>query len=165
MKNHFACVRTLAIFLSAGLLAACAGYAPNDTLAGKNRAAVIEALGQPFSETTIANGTRLNFPRGPFGKHTYFVFLDSEGRVSQWAQVLTEKNFDLIKPGMSQNDVIGIIGESKEIFGLSRGRGYVWNYRFVSPHCFWFQIEFTAQNAVRSTGYSRPPECRVRGRG
>lgn len=103
------------------------------------------------------------FPRGPWGKQTYFVYFDPAGTMTRWTQVLDEKNFDLIKPGMHRNEVIAIIGESKATYGLARNRGYVWNYRYVNTFCMWFNIEFAPENLVRSTGYSKPPECRIRG--
>ncbi len=102
------------------------------------------------------------YARGPFGKHTYFVYMDQDGLVERWVQVLHEKNFEQIKPGMTREEVVSIIGESKDAFGLARHRGYVWNYRYVNPHCFWFQIEFTKEDIVRSTGYGKPPECNIR---
>ncbi len=102
------------------------------------------------------------YPRGPFGKHTFFVYLNRDGFMEHWAQVLNEKNFERITPGLKRDDVVSTIGESKDIFGLARNRGYVWNYRYMNPHCFWFQIEFTAEDIVRSTGYGKPPECRIR---
>jgi hypothetical protein len=69
----------------------------------------------------------------------------------------------LIKPDMHRDDVISILGPAKDTYGLARERGYVWNYRYVNAHCFWFNIEFTKDNLVRSTGYSKPKECRPKG--
>jgi len=119
-------------------------------------------MGQPSTELTTQEGKVMMYPRGPFGKHTYFVYLNPDDKVERWTQVLDEKNFARIKPGMHRDEVVATIGESKAMFGLARERGYVWNYRYVTPHCFWFQIEFARDDTVRSTGYGRPPECRVR---
>jgi hypothetical protein len=145
------------------LLNACAGYSPNDRLLGSNREQVIQVMGKPAIEIAIPEGHVMQYPRGPFGKHTYFVYLNPDDKVERWTQVLDEKNFARIKPGMHRDEVVAIIGESKAVFGLARDRGYVWNYRYITPHCFWFQIEFTSDDTVRSTGYGQPPECRVRG--
>jgi hypothetical protein len=68
----------------------------------------------------------------------------------------------MIKGRIYFNDVTDLITQISGIFGLARDRGYVWSYRYVTPHCFWFQIEFASGDTVRSTGYSQPPECRVR---
>jgi len=149
--------------LSLMLLTGCAGYAPDDRLIGENSEKITQTLGKPSSEFKSGDGSVLIFPRGPRGKHTYFVYLDQDGKAVRWTQVLDEKNFALIKPDMHRNEVIAIIGEAKDTYGLARNRGYVWNYRYVNSHCLWFNIEFSKDDSVRSTGYSKVPECRFRG--
>lgn len=155
------CLSIISLAAAALLISACAGYDPNDRLIGSSRDQVVEVLGAPSMERSSAEGYVMMYPRGPFGKHTYFVYLNEDGKVMRWAQVLNEKNFDRIKPGMHRDEVIMIIGEAKDTFGLARDRGYVWNYRYITPHCFWFQIEFTREDVVRSTGYGKPTECRI----
>ena len=150
-------------FLFTVLLTGCAGYAPDGRLIGESRAKIIQTLGKPSGELKSADESVLIFPRGPKGKHTYFVYVDQDGRMTRWTQVLDEKNFELIKPEMRRDEVVAIIGEAKDTYGLGRERGYVWNYRFINAHCFWFNIEFTNEHLVRSTGYSKPPECRPKG--
>jgi hypothetical protein len=159
LQLHLSAVVLLAATL---LLSACAGYAPNNGMLGNSREQVIQVMGQPSTELTTPEGRVMQYPRGPFGKHTYFVYLNSDDEVMRWTQVLDEKNFARIEPGMRVDEVVATIGASRDTFGLARGRGYVWNYRYVTPHCFWFQIEFASDDTVRSTGYSQPPECRVR---
>jgi hypothetical protein len=149
--------------LSVLVLYGCSGYAPHNTMLGSSRDQVIQVMGKPAIEISIPEGHVMQYPRGPFGKHTYFVHLNPDDKVIRWTQVLVEKNFARIRPGMHRDEVVATIGESKAVFGLARDRGYVWNYRYVTPHCFWFQIEFASDDTVRSTGYGKPPECRVRG--
>ncbi len=144
------------------LLNACAGYSPNDRMLGNSREQVIQVMGNPAIEIATPEGRVMQYPRGPFGKHTYFVYLNEDGKITGWTQVLDEKNFARIKPGLHRDEVVAIIGPSRDTFGLARNRGYVWNYRYITPHCFWFQIEFAGDDTVRSTGYGQPPECRVR---
>ena len=144
-------------------LTGCAGYAPDDRLIGEKSEKIIQTLGKPSSELKSADGTVLIFPRGSRGKHTYFVYLDQDGKAVRWTQVLDEKNFALIKPDMHRDEVVTIIGEAKDTYGLARDRGYVWNYRYVNSQCLWFNIEFSKDNLVRSTGFSKVPECRFRG--
>ena len=64
----------------------------------------------------MRHGTgRLEFARGPYGKHTYMVDFDADGRLLSWEQVLTENNFFQVQ-----------IGETKEavvIDGLGRRSG------------------------------------------
>jgi hypothetical protein len=144
------------------MLGACAGHGPGESMLGNSREQVLQLLGEPSTELTIPQGKVMIYPRGPFGKRTYFVYLNHHDFVERWTQVLEEKNFALINPGMHRDDVVATIGPSRDTVGLARDRGYVWNYRYLTPHCLWFQIEFSSNDTVRSTGYGRPPECRVR---
>ena len=158
LRRHASVARLIATTL---LVSACAGYAPDNRILGNSRDQVVQTLGQPSTEVVTPEGKVMMYPRGPFGKHTYFVYFNADGLVARWAQVLDEKNFARIKPGMRQDEVVAMIGESKDRFGLARDRGYVWNYRYVTPHCVWFQIEFANDDTVRSKGYGQPPECRI----
>jgi hypothetical protein len=155
-------ILSMIIILLTGLLSACAGYGPTNSMIGSSKDHLVSVLGKPSTELQISDGQLLIYSKGPFGKQTFFVYLNRDGVVQRWTQVLDEKNFERIVPGMTRDQVIESIGEAKDRFGLARDRGYVWNYRYVNPFCFWFQIEFAADDTVRSTGYSKPPECRVR---
>ena len=148
-------------FSAAILLGACVSYAPSDHIVGQHRTQVVQILGHPSTELQNLDGDVMIYPRGPLGKHTYFIYLNQEAVAVRWEQVLEEKNFAKVNQGMSQDQVIRLIGISKDTFGLARGRGHVWNYRYVNPHCLWFQIEFTIEGTVRSSGYGKPPECRI----
>jgi hypothetical protein len=160
MKNRLACIVSTLLVL---LLCGCMTYAPTDRWIGESREQIIQAMGKPSKELNASDARVMIFPRGPWGKHTYFVYLDQTGAMTRWSQVLEEKNFELIRPGMTRDEVVAIIGDSKVTYGLARDRGYVWNYRYMNTFCFWFNVEFTKEHIVRSTGYSKPPECRVRG--
>lgn len=159
-------LRSVAIAMmgSIGMLAGCAtSYAPSERLIGNSREQVIAELGQPNPRPLeLGSASRLDFPRGPFGKHTYSVYFDDSGRAVGFTQLLTEDNFNAIVPGMDQVEVIDRIGVATDTFGLARNRGYVWNYRYENYLCKWFQIEFTPEQKVRSAGYGVPPECRRR---
>jgi hypothetical protein len=144
------------------LLSACAGYSPNNGMVGSSREQLIQVMGKPAIEVATPNGRIMQYPRGPFGKHTYFVYLDQNDILVSWTQVLDEKNFALIQPGMHRDDVIAIIGESRVSNGIAFGRGYVWSWRYANFHCTWFRAEFTPDHIVRSTMYQKPPECSIR---
>ncbi len=141
-------------------LSGCASYAPDRSVIGLSREEVVARLGDPYPAPSGVRANRLDFPRGPYGKHTYFVHFDEQGRATRVEQVLSEERFDQIAPGMSTDEVIQRIGISRSTFGLARERGFVWSYRYENPLCRWFQIEFTKEGTVRSAGYSKPPECR-----
>ncbi len=143
----------LVIAFAALLASGCASYSPRSALVGQSRATLIEQMGEPEREVERQDLKQLHFPRGPAGSHTYFVYVDRNDRVVRWEQVLTEERFNTIRPGMSRDEVIDILGITKITNGLARNRGYVWHYRYATPHCQSFVIEFTAEDVVRSAGY------------
>ena len=150
-----------ASLVASALLASCASYAPSASIIGLSREQVIARLGNPEPAPSGDNPPRLDFPRGPMGKHTYFVYFDEQGKAVRFEQALTEARFSKIVPDISTEQVIQLIGISRSTFGLARDRGFVWSYRYENPLCQWFQVEFTTEGKVRSAGYSKAPECRV----
>lgn len=140
-------------------------YEPKQGLLGKTRADVLSVMGPPKIEQESEAATRMVYPRGPYGKHTYVITLDREGKVTDWKQVLTEENFNKILPGMTASQVEFLIGPSFLKTQLARQRGEFWAYRFHSPFCIWFEVEFDSDARVRSAGYGLPPECRGGRRG
>ncbi len=141
------------------LLGACAAYGPPEAVVGLSRQAVLARLGQPELERRLNEGSRLEFPRGPYGKHTWFVYLDAHDRVSRAEQVLTEQNFARVDVGMSQDALRQLLGRPNQVQLLGRARGVVWSYRYENNFCLWFQVELSLQQQVRSAGFGEPPEC------
>jgi len=141
------------------MLHACASYTPPKELAGISREALIAQMGVPDMERRLDTGSRLEFPRGPYGHHTWFVYLDSSGKATRAEQVLTPQNFSRIDVGMGQDEVRMLLGRPGEIQGLGRSRGEVWSYRYENYDCQWFQVELSLEKQVRSAGYGQPPEC------
>ncbi len=155
-------VATATCIATAVMLSACAtSYSPSPDIVGKSPTEVMAKLGSPMPAPDSLEGVRrLDFPRGPFGRHTYVVHFGQDGKAERFEQVLKEENFARIKPGMDVSEVREVIGVSRDTFLLGRERGFVWNYRYITPLCQWFQIEFTKEARVRSSGYGLPPECR-----
>ena len=147
------------LLLGVRLLSACSSYAPPDALIGMTRDELVAHMGPPDLERQTDSGSRLEFPRGPFGTQTWFVYFDAAGRAVRAEQVLTEKNFSRIDVGMAQDDVRQLLGRPSKVQGLARSRGVVWSYRYDNYSCNWFQVELTLEQQVRSAGYGQPPEC------
>ena len=145
------------------LLSACSGYAPPNEVVGATRDSIVARMGPPDVQRAVEGGTRLEFPRGPYGRHTYFVYLDANGCATRFEQVLTEARFNQINPGMTQDAVLLALGRPSEVWRLGRNRGTVLNYRYENNFCLWFQIEVTQEQTVRSAGYGEPPECNRNG--
>jgi hypothetical protein len=144
------------------VLTACSSYAPPTNLTGITKDELVAKMGQPDMQRHTATGTRLEFPRGPMGRHTWFVYLDAAGYATRAEQVLTEPNFNQITPGMAQDEVRQRLGRPSEVQGLARARGVVWSYRYENSFCQWFQVEISQEQQVRSAGYGEPPECTKR---
>jgi hypothetical protein len=143
------------------VLTACSGYAPPASVSGISADQIVAQMGPPEMRRTLnGGGARLEFPRGPYGLHTWFVDLDASGRAVRAEQVLTEQNFMQINPDMSEDELRRRLGRPGEVQGLGRSRGMIWSYRYENPFCRWFQVELTQERTVRSAGYGEPPECR-----
>lgn len=141
------------------LFAACSVFAPPGGTPGMSRVDLIAQMGQPERVRSLDGGSLLEFPGGPFGKQTWFIYLDASGNVIRSEQVLTEKNFDRIEAGMTRDEVRNILGRPGEVQMLGRGRGVVWSYRYENNLCNWFQVEISRQQQVRSAGNGLAPEC------
>jgi len=150
---------------TAALVAACmtggGAYAPDRSIVpGTGEGDVTRVMGPPTSRYALpGGGTRLEYARGPYGRHTYMIDLDAGGRVTRSEQVLTEANFYRVTPGMSQQDVLLLLGRPGEVFGLARNRGVVWNWRYPTNDCLWFQVTITPEGTVRDAGRGPDPRC------
>jgi hypothetical protein len=116
-------------------------------------------MGAPTGQYALPSGQqRLEFARGPFGKHTYMVTLDAQGRVQTIEQVLTEQRFASIQPGMQATVVRAELGRPAQARIGWRGVGEVWSYRYNATFCQWFQVWFV-DGAVREAAYAPDPMC------
>jgi len=140
-------------------LGACVNFAPHVGLQGQDRQAVLASLGPPSQERRAADGVRLVYTRSPYGKSTFFVNLDSQGRVAGWEDVLTPANFEKITVGMGTDDVENLIGPSKMMLTVNSRGHKAWLYPFHNSTCQIFMVEVSPQNQVVSTGHGPAPEC------
>lgn len=150
---------TIASLVFAALLAACASYGPGDLRPGLREAEVTQQLGAPTARYTLDSGrTRLEFARGPYGRHTFMVDLDGDGRVQQWEQVLDARHFLVIVPGLPRDEVLRTIGTPSERLGMWRN-GQIWSWRYYNNDCLWYQVQLDAAGVVTSAGYGIEPRC------
>ena len=140
-------------------LSACAGYSPGDLRPGQTEADMRARLGEPtgrFARTD--GGSRVEYARGPAGKHTYIIELDAAGRIQGWTQVLTEQRFDAVAIEAPQAAVREQLGRPSERRVGWRGVGEVWSYRYESEVCRWFQV-WLVDGRVREASYASDPAC------
>jgi hypothetical protein len=148
--------------LATCLVSACASYGPQSLSPGASVEVATHAMGAPTSEATLPGGERrLEYARGPFGKHTYMLDFDAQGRLLHWEQVLTEARFNAIHGGMDSAEVLAQIGHASEQRYIGWQKQVVWAYRYETPFCQWFQVGIDPQGKVVDTAYGPDPMCDV----
>jgi hypothetical protein len=157
-------LRSLAVFLFAAVLTACASLRPAGTLPpGTPIAEARQSLGGASGEYALpGGGTRLEFRQGSFGRETYMLDFDASGRLVSSRQVLTQQIFATIQPGMTQDDVLERIGRPAFVFPVGWQQSQVWNYRFggLDGDCVVFQVSISnANHTVTETGPNTDPAC------
>lgn len=152
--------RSAAVLMMALLLAACSGYAPDGLMPGSSTVEAEILMGPPTGRHSLPDGgQRLEFARGPYGRHTYMLDFDAEGRLLRAEQVLTEENFMTLEIGMSKAEVLRRIGRPSEVRYLPRQRHQLWSYRYVTPFCIWFQVSLDTADRVAELGHNIDPLC------
>lgn len=144
------------------IVSGCASYAGRDLVAGSStEAELVAQMGAPAARWKAADGSlQLAYPRGPEGPHTFMAFFAPDGRLLRIENVLTERHFAQIVPGMSQEDVLRLIGPPQPqwtaFFGARNELVWEWRYCDYGGQLAFFDVLFdgTTQR-VRST-MSRP---------
>jgi len=146
------------------VLGACAGYSPTSVREGQSASEVVEQMGTPTGRyARPEGGERLEFARGPYGKHTFMVDLDASGRVVGWTQVLDESNFATLEPGATREEVLYRFGHPSEVYPIGWQKIDVWAYRYPTYFslCQWWQVGMSRDGKVTGTSYGIDPRCDV----
>jgi len=92
---------------------------------------VRRALGEPAMVLPAADGSRqLAFPTGPFGTQTWMAYVSAEGRLLRLEQALTDDNLQRVSRGISQDEVLRLIGPPWRRVDFANKRQVAWDYRF-----------------------------------
>lgn len=157
----------LASITAAVLGAACAGYSPSGLAPGSTPAQVAQRMGSPTAEhrpgpdAPAGAVRRIEYARGPMGKHTYMLDFDAQDKLLSWQQVLTEPRFFGVRKGWSEEELRRWIGTPSNVRGVGWRGQKVWSYRFESPFCVWFEV-VVEQGRVTETGQGPDPQCEPR---
>lgn len=119
-------------------------------------------MGPPTAVHPLAGADgarRLEYARGPAGKHTWFLDFDRQDRLLRSQQVLTELQFGTIRAGMSSDEVRSRLGRPAQVWALPLQKQQVWSYRFESPFCRWFMVGVGRDGRVADTSYGPDPAC------
>ena len=140
------------------LLTSCAAY--NGTGLQPGQASIqdtVKLMGQPAMRWKNPDQTeQLAFPRGPFGLHTYMAYFSAGGTLQKLENVLDPQIFARIKPGMTQAEVLRLLGPSDpHATAYFKARDeLVWEWRYCDD---WkqsarFDVLFdNSKGTVRST--------------
>lgn len=147
--------------LTAAALGGCATWGPGGWPVGTPIAQARQAWQTPTGEYAMpGGGTRLEYAQGAFGKQTYMLDFDAQGRLVASTQVLTQAHFATIVPGMTSDQVRRELGKPAQVFGVGWQQLRVWNYRFAGGDCVWFQVSIAIADArVTETGIGTDPAC------
>jgi len=134
---------------------------PTRLVPGASADEIRQWLGEPSGRYPLAGGAqRLEYARGPFGKQTWMLDVDAEGRLTSATQVLTEKQFNAIRAGATADEVLRAIGRPSNVGYVGWHKTQtVWSYRYASPFCQWFQVGLSEAGVVEDTGYGPDPIC------
>jgi hypothetical protein len=136
------------------LLFACASYDGSSLRAGvSSDADVRSVMGKPGAEYTAADGTRrLVYPHGPLGTQTYVVSVGQDGRVVDVRQALTDETFARIHPGLTEQEILEMIGPPGETMTFARSNTHAWDYRYIDSWGYpsIFSVTFDANGGVVS---------------
>lgn len=147
-----------AVFAAA--LAACFMSAQAATVAvGADETAVVKAMGNPKVRHALPGGaSRLVYPRGPAGQGTTMVDLGPDGRVTSVREVLGEKQFAALPPGMTEEELLREIGPPSER-QTARNATTILSYRYPTSLCQWYQITIGPDHRMQGGTIANDPRC------
>ena len=144
-------------------VAGCNTFGPPDIRPGQTVAEASLRLGPNTGRYAMPGGvTRLEYATGPYGRTTWMVDIDAEGRVIAASQVLNEKNFAEFQgraSGMSQDELLRTLGRPGERRHGGWQGGEVWSWRYPTNDCLWFRSSIGPDGRVRDGAYGIDPTC------
>jgi len=141
-------------FLATVLLAGCASYGGSSLVKNQSTEAEVRGtMGVPAIVFDTGGGTkRLVYPRGPLGLETFMADVGPDGRVISIRNVLNDETFVHIRPGMTKDEVLRMIGPPGETMGFQLSRTHAWDYRFQDTWGYRaiFSVTFNERDIVVS---------------
>lgn len=114
------------------LAAACASYDGRSLAPGASEAQVRATMGEPALALSAPDGgRRLVYPRGPLGTQTFMADVSKDGVLVGIHQALNDDTFNVIRPGMTRDEVLRMIGPPGETMAFSRQGTIAWDYRYT----------------------------------
>jgi outer membrane protein assembly factor BamE (lipoprotein component of BamABCDE complex) len=136
------------------LVTACASYGGSSLRPGSSTEAEVRAtMGTPAAEFGNSDGTKkLFYPKGPMGTDTFLVRVGSDGVMRNIGNVLTDDTFESVKAGMTEQDILRMIGPPGQTTPFPVSNRHAWDYRYLDTwgnHAI-FSVTFDANGVVLS---------------
>jgi hypothetical protein len=114
---------------------------------------VLSRAGKPDAVLKNPDGSQVwQYPLGPAGYQTYMITLGPDDAVRDVRQVLSDRYFDEVRPGMSREDVQRILGRPKEILYFPARDEETWTWRYMDGQPMFFNVIFDrTSGTVRSS--------------
>jgi hypothetical protein len=139
--------------LAGVLLGGCLGYSGAGLRPGIDGAEEVRAaMGAPKTVWAEADGSATwEYPRGPAGRHTYFVRLGPDGHLAGIEQVLEPQRFTHIQVGRStREEVHRLIGSPWQETYFPRKGELVWSYKYRDVNPRQLHVGFDDRGVVTS---------------
>jgi len=136
------------------LLAGCASYSGRGLKPGiATETEVREVMGAPATTWETPSGSTWAYPRGPLGLETFLVRFDESRKLELIEQVLNDDRFAQIKTGMTQDDVLHLIGPPFQTIKFPRTDDTSWDYRYRDTwsQTALFSVIFDQADLVKGT--------------
>ncbi|MEO5692385.1 MAG: outer membrane protein assembly factor BamE [Usitatibacter sp.] len=114
---------------------------------------VRNSLGTPAVVLANEDGSRsLAYPRGPLGTQTLMADVGSDGKVRGLRSVLHDDTFQQVRPGMTREQILRMVGPPGETMDFPRLKQVAWDYRFVDTWGYQaiFSVSFDENGIVVS---------------
>jgi outer membrane protein assembly factor BamE (lipoprotein component of BamABCDE complex) len=116
-------------------------------------------FGEPVTVVKNADGSQvLEYPRQPEGWTNYRITLGADGKMSSLRQLLNADNFARVRPGMSQTEVLDLLGRpaARKRYDLKQEEVLEWRFRPVNEAKV-FSVTFDAAQRVTGTATHDDP--------
>lgn len=164
MSSPATIVTTMTRFLMISaftLLAGCAGYSGAGLKPGIATVTDVEAsMGTPAMVWKNPQGQviQLAYPRGPAGYVSFMAHFNDQGKLEKIEQVLDERHFAQLKAGMTQADVLRILGPYRDTNVFPARDELDWNYGYCSQNLqrMAYSVMFDTRTSLVTGGQTNP---------
>lgn len=135
-------------------LSGCAAYDGFTLRSGASTEAEVRSLmGAPALEFAGPDGSKeLVYPRGPMGSQTFMAEVGRDGVLRGVRAVLSDDTFNRIQPGMTQDEILRMIGPPRDTERFARLAQTAWDWKYVDTWGYpsIFSVMFDDQGRVVS---------------